>query len=190
MFRKSSVICAVVAMTLLMTSCGIPGKNDSEKEGALDDGNYSFSEIETGIIVTSMAADMSENTLYVLGVEEPEAAEVSAKTIKTIDIKTLKCSEFTQVPEFVGNQRIHGFFPGANGYWVFTAVPEDGDKIWLLYLSADFELSASFDVKDYLGDTIYDSLHIWGSTADGHLLISLGDVELFTLNPEGEKVQT
>ena len=183
MFRKSSIICAVVAMTLLMTSCGIPGKNDSEKEGTLDDGNYSFSEIETGIIVTSMNSDMSGDILYILGVDESD----SSKTVmKTIDTKTFECSDFEQILVFDSTQSIHGFYPCADGYWVHASDFEDNAGS-LYYLSEDFELISEFDVNDYADGGSYQ---IWDSTADGHLLISLGNTELFTLSPEGEKVQS
>jgi len=182
---KLLIICIVVTIFMSMTSC-TSGEIESK---------FNFSEIESGLFSAfSIVNDISKNCVYILGAERVNSSETS---IVTMNADTLVYTEFEHALVFDESQKVQAFFPNNNGYWVFAEDPNPrSDSLSLNYFSSAFELVSTLDIRDYVEKTPnpwdsnaeeYYNYHIWGSTIDGRIVISHAEMDIFTLNFEGER---
>ena len=185
--KKWFVICIVLALSMIQTSC-------AKKMDDTDEGKFTFTEIDTGLLYAgtvpnSMTADKRIDSAYVLGVKKMNNSETSIRTINT---QTLECSEFNPII-LDKNQQMYAFFPYNDGYWVHTRDQSNGSST-LKLLSSDFEVLSTLDVDDWVEKALPDiedyNYNIWGSTDEGHVVISQKEDTILSINAQGACIQT
>ena len=195
---RLSLLCVILAISALMTSCGGNKKADETS------GEYTFSEIETGLLfASSIVFDTATNSVFVHGVEKRNSPQV----LKTINPETLECSYFEHSALFDETRHAYAMFPSDDGCWVSvfagemsTVEDEPGLSVsnrLLEYYNSDWELASTSNVEDYVEKTPNPrtgfeelSYHVWGSTTEGYVVVSRAEDALIALSPEGECVQT